>query len=294
MRDRSPRQCPYGRSIRPRCGVMLYSWRRSGSADFWSFILSWPLRMRVVSHLHPRPINALRTLWRQNWTYLPLRRQNGPCAGPNTNFIPVLISQARCWPGNSILRGNPINRFNRLPTGGCTSNPQQIVSRFSDFLSRLYAKPDPFPVAQAEAFFQDLRLPGLSEAAQVALNDGVTVPEVLQAIKSLRSTAAPRPDGFSGLYYKKFSAILAPFLAEYFNALQQGSSPSPDALRTHIAMIPKTTDDVQEPQAFRPISLLNEDLKILGKILSFRINKYLRSLVHRDQVGFVPGRQAGD
>lgn len=52
--------------------------------------------------------------------------------------------------------------------------------------------------------------------------------------------------------------------------------------------------EAHDPQAFHPISLLNEDMKLLGKILCSRIHKYLHSLIHRDQVGSVPGRQAGD
>lgn len=55
-------------------------------------------------------------------------------------------------------------------------------------------------------------------------------------------------------------------------------------------MIHKTNKEVHEAQAFRPISLL----KLLGKILCSCINKYLRFLVHRDQVDFVPGCQVGD
>lgn len=117
---------------------------------------------------------------------------------------------------------------------------------------------------------------------------------MLWAIKSLKPSSAPGPDGFSGLYYKKFSELLVPYLTSYLNALKQGSLPSSDTLRTHISMIPKTAENTPEPQAFRPISLLNEDLKILGKILSLRDNKYLCCLIHRDQVGFVSGRQAAD
>lgn len=63
-----------------------------------------------------------------------------------------------------------------------------------------------------------------------------------------------------------------PHLANYFNALKQGPLPSSDALRAHITILPKTSDDTPEPQAFCPISLLNEDMKILGKILSLCIN----------------------
>lgn len=76
--------------------------------------------------------------------------------------------------------------------------------------------------------------------------------------------------------------------------MKQGALPSSDSLRVHISTIPKTSVEAHDPQAFRPISLLNEDMKLLGKILCLCINKHLCSLIHRDQVGFVPGRQAGD
>lgn len=35
-------------------------------------------------------------------------------------------------------------------------------------------------------------------------------------------------------------------------------------------------------------------MKLLGKTLSARVNKYLCQLIHRDQVGFVTGRKAAD
>lgn len=76
-------------------------------------------------------------------------------------------------------------------------------------------------------------------------------------------------------YYRKFSSQLTPYLMAYFNSLRQGTFPAPDPLQSHIAMITKTADDSLDTKAFRPISLLNEDVKLLGKILSTRINKYL-------------------
>lgn len=117
---------------------------------------------------------------------------------------------------------------------------------------------------------------------------------MLQTIKTLKSSTAPGLDVFSGLYYKKFAPLLVPYLINYFYALKQGSFPSADALRAHITMLPKSADDAFEPQAFGPNSLLNESLKIFGKILGNRINQYLSLLVYRGQVGFVPGRQAGN
>lgn len=45
---------------------------------------------------------------------------------------------------------------------------------------------------------------------------------------------------------------------------------------------------------YRPISLVNNDLKILAKILSNRLASFKGNYIHKDQVGFMPGRQGPD
>lgn len=147
-----------------------------------------------------------------------------------------------------------------------------------------------FDLEHVKSFFQHLLLPVLSTARCNALDADISEDEIAWAIKSLKLSKAPGPDGFLGHYSKKFATLLTPHLAAYFNLLKQDSQPSSESLKAHITKISKTSHEATDPQTFRPISLLNMDLKILEKVLSTRVNKYLQTLIHRDHVGFVQGK----
>lgn len=127
--------------------------------------------------------------------------------------------------------------------------PQPSTHPVRLLLISLYPKPCTFPLLQAEQFLSAL------------INWGSQYPQCeYQAIKSLKPSKAPGPDGFSGLYYKTFFAPLAPHLANYFYAFKHGSMPFPEALQAHISIAPKMPEDTSKPQAFWPISFSNDDL----------------------------------
>lgn len=83
-------------------------------------------------------------------------------------------------------------------------------------------------------------------------------------------------------------------MVEAFNSLHSNHSFPTESLLSSIAMIPKPNTDDSSWSNYRPISTLNLDIKILAKILSNWLNPIIGSLIHKDQTGFLPFRQAGD
>ena len=60
-----------------------------------------------------------------------------------------------------------------------------------------------------------------------------------------------------------------------------------------ISLIPKDESNLTTLSNLRPITLLNEDYKILAKVIARRIESVLPKLIHSDQTGFIKGRFIG-
>lgn len=97
------------------------------------------------------------------------------------------------------------------------------------------------------------------------LDRSITTLEWVAATKNVKPGKSPGPDSLPAVYYKTFSDILsAPFL-KAFNPLSAETPLSSGLLEAHISVIPKEGKDPTQTANYRPISLLNLDIKMFTK-----------------------------
>lgn len=122
----------------------------------------------------------------------------------------------------------------------------------------------------------------------------ISMEELGGAIAALPMGKSPGPDGFTSMYYKKFSSILLAPLCRYLNSNSALNPLPPEALLAYVTVLPKTGKDPQHCASYRPISLLNSDTKLLAKIFALRLQDHIVKLIHPDQISFMKGREARD
>uniref|UniRef100_A0A8C5M1H2 Reverse transcriptase domain-containing protein n=1 Tax=Leptobrachium leishanense TaxID=445787 RepID=A0A8C5M1H2_9ANUR len=174
--------------------------------------------------------------------------------------------------------------------------PLEIGNALAAYYGDLYnlqsdSHPSSISEARVDRYLSDLHLPSLTSTQRDGLSSPFTELEIATTIKSLPSHKSPGPDGFTDIYYKNFSALLTPHLLSLFSSAAETGRFPEEMLRTTIVPLPKPGKSPTLCPNFRPISLLNVDVKIYAKIIANRVAELLPGLICSDQVGFIRGRQ---
>lgn len=91
---------------------------------------------------------------------------------------------------------------------------------------------------------------------------------------------------------KKIASKLAPLLLEMFNhSLDQGTLPQ-TLTEANIILLLKHGKNPTDCTSYKPISLLNGDVKILAKLLAMRLDMAMMDIISSDQTGFMRGRHS--
>ena len=114
------------------------------------------------------------------------------------------------------------------------------------------------------------------------------------AIEDTNNDKSPGLDGLPIEFYKTFW----PDIKDYFmNSVKLAKNKSELSLSQRqgiISLLPKKGKNSLLLKNWRPLSLLNQDYKIIAKVIATRIKKVLPKIIHRDQTGFLSERYIGE
>ncbi|CAJ2665276.1 unnamed protein product [Trifolium pratense] len=126
-----------------------------------------------------------------------------------------------------------------------------------------------------------------------ALTQEVTKEEVYQALNQMHPLKSPGPDGFQGVFFRRYWHIMGEDIYTMINQAFSTGHFNPSLDETLICLIPKV-DCPNNFKEFRPISLCNTLYKLITKVLVNRLRPMLDSIIGPFQSNFLPGRGTCD
>ena len=139
-------------------------------------------------------------------------------------------------------------------------------------------------------FLNLVSIPQLAEDQSKDCKFILSEKDVLLVVKSMPNNKFRGNDGLTKEFYEVlWDDLKTPLISSFKSPFVKGEL-SNSQKQAVIKLIEKKDKDKRLIQNWRPISLLNIDLKIISKTLANRIKKYLHFLISSNQTAYVEGR----
>ena len=199
------------------------------------------------------------------------------------------------------------------PSGQPPANLRSMpgVNKAGDLLADFFDGSLPsglFHPAQVDTAAQDQLLQSVDKSLGVDAQTACLGPQpdgrlteecVKAALASAPKGKRPGCDGLPYEFYTRFWSLLSEPMVAAFNEVFFSAAATPElslCSRTGLIVLLHKGGDKpwDDPDSYRPITLLNCDLKLVAKVMVLRLGEPLDGVIDATQSAFVPGRWIGD
>ena len=145
-----------------------------------------------------------------------------------------------------------------------------------------------------ENFFSDVDIPKLSENQKKLCEKNLTWKYLYNSLKSMQSDKSPGNDGLTREFYETFWTELKEIFVYSVSEAKEKGILSTYQRQAIIKLIEQKDRDKRFIQNWRPISLLNIDLKIISNAFSEKLKKVLPDLISSQQTAYDKNRHIGE
>ena len=174
------------------------------------------------------------------------------------------------------------------------ANPEHIRKQIKSFYEYLYTKKSLQTERECLEFLTRINTPHLSESDKASCEGKLTLQNIWEALISMKNGKTPGNDGLTKEFYVCFFGELGMLLLKSLNYSHLVGEMSTSQKQAVVTLIEKKGKDKRLVKNWRPISLMNVDVKIASKALSFRLKKVISNLINYDQTAHIKGRFIGE
>ena len=157
--------------------------------------------------------------------------------------------------------------------GFLTSDFKRIMKEVDVFYSNLYKK-DNFKIPDdvSYSFLRSQAIPKLSNNDALTCEGSLTLEECFNSLRSFQSNNSPGNDGLTVEFYKAFWESIGELLVDSLNCSFDKGELSGSQKQAIITLIEKKDKGKRKISNWRPISLINVDVKIGSKAIALRLH----------------------
>ena len=178
--------------------------------------------------------------------------------------------------------------------GAEITDANNILEEVYNFYSDLYDEKTESQTNATHCPFLMDSLTKLNDDMRKICDGQLTYSECFKVLSTFENNKAPGNDGLSKEFYLFFWPEIGNLLVDSLNYSYDHGELSQSLKEAVITLIQKKDKDRRLIKNWRPISLVNVDVKIGSKAIAKRLEKFLPYIIHHDQNAFVKGRTIFD